>query len=101
MMHWPRGQDNKIIIPQAGSSSVQHSKINDNNSLSQSQASSQRSRLLAGSEALSRTSDSVARSHVIAAETDAIGENIINDLGTQREQLVRTRDRVSHQPRKN
>ena len=57
--------------------------------------SGQRARLFAGNEILSRTSDSIARSQQISAETDAIGHGITEELGTQREQLERTRDRVS------
>lgn len=56
---------------------------------------SQRSRLLARNQAMSRTSESIARSQRVAAETDDIGHNIIGELGSQREQLTRTRDRVS------
>lgn len=37
------------------------------------------------------------RSHAISAETDQIGVDIIDDLGTQRDSLVRTRDRVNNQ----
>jgi hypothetical protein len=39
--------------------------------------------------------DSIARSHQLAAETDEIGVEIIDELGRQRETLVRTKDRVS------
>ena len=56
--------------------------------------SAQRSRLFAGNEILSRTSDSIARSQQISTETDVIGRGITQELGTQREQLERTRDRV-------
>lgn len=55
---------------------------------------SQRSRLLARNQAMSRTSESIARSQRVAAETDDIGHNIIGELGSQREQLTRTRDRL-------
>ena len=58
--------------------------------------SAQRSRLFAGNEILSRTSESITRSQQISAETDAIGHGITEELGTQREQLERTRDRVNH-----
>ena len=58
-------------------------------------ASSQRGRLLAGNESLARASESVARSQRVAAETDQIGYDIIDELGTQRESLLRTRDRVN------
>ena len=43
---------------------------------------------------LYRASDSLARSHLVAAETDQIGTEIIDDLTTQRESLMRTRDTV-------
>ena len=55
---------------------------------------SQRSRLLQGTEALNRTSESIARSHQIAAETDQVGTEILGELGRQREVLDRTRTRV-------
>ena len=55
---------------------------------------SQRSQLMSGNQSLSRASESIARSHRIAAETDAIGADIVDELGSQREQLVNTRDRV-------
>ncbi|XP_069806094.1 vesicle transport through interaction with t-SNAREs homolog 1B [Dendropsophus ebraccatus] len=54
----------------------------------------QRALLLQGHESLNRTTDSIARSHCIAAETDAIGQNIVEELGEQREQLERTKDRL-------
>ncbi|XP_073422895.1 vesicle transport through interaction with t-SNAREs homolog 1B isoform X1 [Dendrobates tinctorius] len=54
----------------------------------------QRSLFLQGHESLNRTTDSIARSHRIAAETDAIGHNIVEELGGQREQLERTKDRL-------
>ncbi|KAG8560453.1 hypothetical protein GDO81_014986 [Engystomops pustulosus] len=54
----------------------------------------QRSLLLQGHESLNRTTDSIARSHRMAAETDAIGQNIVEELGGQREQLERTKDRL-------
>ncbi|CAJ0940547.1 unnamed protein product [Ranitomeya imitator] len=54
----------------------------------------QRSLILQGHESLNRTTDSIARSHRIAAETDAIGHNIVEELGGQREQLERTKDRL-------
>ncbi|XP_040266795.1 vesicle transport through interaction with t-SNAREs homolog 1B [Bufo bufo] len=54
----------------------------------------QRALLLQGHESLNRTTDSIARSHCIAAETDAIGQDIVEELGGQREQLERTKDRL-------
>jgi vesicle transport through interaction with t-SNAREs 1 len=48
-----------------------------------------------GTASLYRASDSLARSHQVAAETDQIGTEIISELDIQRESLLRTRDRVS------
>uniref|UniRef100_A0A3B5KZX7 Vesicle transport through interaction with t-SNAREs 1B n=1 Tax=Xiphophorus couchianus TaxID=32473 RepID=A0A3B5KZX7_9TELE len=56
---------------------------------------SQRALLLQGTEYLNNASQSIERSQRIAAETDQIGTDIIEELGEQREQLDRTRDRVS------
>ncbi|XP_013885037.1 vesicle transport through interaction with t-SNAREs homolog 1B [Austrofundulus limnaeus] len=58
------------------------------------QQQSQRALLLQGSEYLNSASQSIERSHRIAAETDQIGTDIIEELGEQREQLDRTRDRL-------
>lgn len=55
---------------------------------------SQRNRLIQGTQSLNRTSESIARSHQIAAETDEVGAEILGELGRQREVLVRTKDRV-------
>ncbi|XP_046849093.1 vesicle transport through interaction with t-SNAREs homolog 1B-like [Xenia sp. Carnegie-2017] len=55
---------------------------------------SQRNKLLQGTDILNRTSDSVARSQQIAAESEQIGVEIIDDLDNQRESLLRTRDRL-------
>ena len=56
---------------------------------------SQRARLVQGTQSLNRTTDSIARSHQVAAETDEIGTEILGELGRQRDVLVRTKDRVS------
>uniref|UniRef100_A0A8W8HRD4 t-SNARE coiled-coil homology domain-containing protein n=1 Tax=Magallana gigas TaxID=29159 RepID=A0A8W8HRD4_MAGGI len=55
---------------------------------------SQRARLMEGTQILNRTTDSIARSHQISAETDQIGVETIDELGRQREVLERTRDRL-------
>ncbi|XP_057276018.1 vesicle transport through interaction with t-SNAREs homolog 1B isoform X2 [Pezoporus wallicus] len=55
---------------------------------------SQRVLLLQGTDSLNRASQSIERSHRIAAETDQIGTDIIEELGEQREQLERTRSRL-------
>ncbi|BFZ06934.1 hypothetical protein BsWGS_09973 [Bradybaena similaris] len=56
--------------------------------------SSNRAKLLQGHQSLQRASDSIARSHQIAAETDQIGVEIIDELGEQRETLLRTKGRL-------
>ncbi|KAM8921199.1 vesicle transport through interaction with t-SNAREs homolog 1B [Pelodytes ibericus] len=58
------------------------------------QSNSQRSLLIQGTQSLNRTTDSIVRTHRIAAETDAIGTDIIEELGEQREQLERTKGRL-------
>ncbi|XP_063254837.1 vesicle transport through interaction with t-SNAREs homolog 1B [Prinia subflava] len=55
---------------------------------------SQRVLLLQGTDSLNRASESIERSHRIAAETDQIGTDIIEELGEQREQLERTKGRL-------
>ncbi|XP_055878249.1 vesicle transport through interaction with t-SNAREs homolog 1B-like [Biomphalaria glabrata] len=57
--------------------------------------SSNRAKLLQGHQSLQRATESIARSHQIAAETDQIGVEIIDELGQQRETLVKTRDRLT------
>lgn len=55
---------------------------------------SQRALLLQGTESLNNASQSIERSQRIAAETEHIGTDIIEELGEQREQLDRTRNRL-------
>ncbi|CAM4726226.1 hypothetical protein PO909_019559 [Leuciscus waleckii] len=57
---------------------------------------SQRALLIQGTESLNNASKSIERSQQIAAETDMIGTDIIEELGEQRDQLDRTRDRLVH-----
>lgn len=61
----------------------------------QTHMQSQRALLLQGTESLNNASQSIERSQRIAAETEQIGTDIISELGEQREQLDRTRNRVS------
>jgi vesicle transport through interaction with t-SNAREs protein 1 len=49
---------------------------------------------MAGTASLQRASESLARSQRVAIESEQIGEQVIGELGTQRESLTRTRDRV-------
>lgn len=60
----------------------------------QTHLQSQRSLLLQGTESLNNASQSIQRSQQIANETEQIGNDIIEELGEQREQLDRTRNRV-------
>ena len=50
--------------------------------------------LIQGTSSLNNATASIERSQRLAAETDQIGNEIIEELGEQREQLDRTRDRV-------
>ncbi|XP_023019509.2 vesicle transport through interaction with t-SNAREs 1b [Leptinotarsa decemlineata] len=50
--------------------------------------------VLEGTQILERTGESLARSHQIAVETEDIGNEVISELGQQRESLLRTRDRL-------
>ncbi|XP_074631669.1 vesicle transport through interaction with t-SNAREs homolog 1B-like isoform X4 [Acropora palmata] len=54
----------------------------------------QRSKLMHGTETLNKASESIARSTRVAVEVEQIGGEIIEDLGDQRESLIRTRDRL-------
>lgn len=53
-----------------------------------------RSRVLQINETLENTSRGIERTHQIAAETDAVGITVVNELDTQRESLLRTKDRL-------
>ncbi|XP_056616280.1 vesicle transport through interaction with t-SNAREs homolog 1B [Triplophysa dalaica] len=57
---------------------------------------SQRGLLIQGTESLNNATMSIERSQRIAAETDQIGTDIIEELGEQKEQLGRTRNRLIH-----
>lgn len=54
----------------------------------------QRNRLLQMNETLGRTTDSLARTFQVAAETDQVGSAVAEELRTQRESLVRTKERL-------
>ncbi|XP_072313516.1 vesicle transport through interaction with t-SNAREs homolog 1B [Eucyclogobius newberryi] len=55
---------------------------------------SQRALLLQGNESLNNATQSIERSQRIAVETEQIGTDIIEELGGQREQLDRSRDKL-------
>lgn len=52
--------------------------------------------ILEGTQVLERTGESLARSHQIAIETENIGNEVINELGEQRETLLRTRNHLDN-----
>lgn len=54
----------------------------------------QRNRVLETDSILNRTSQSIARSQQVAVETEQIGNDIITEMGDQRDSLLRTRDRL-------
>ena len=47
-----------------------------------------------GISILERTNQSVLRAEMVSRESEAIGQEVITELGEQRESLVRTRDRL-------
>lgn len=63
--------------------------------LFQTRVQSQRALLLQGTESLNNATQSIERSQRLAAEAEHVGTDIIDELGGQREQLDRARDRVS------
>ncbi|CAH2013351.1 unnamed protein product [Acanthoscelides obtectus] len=52
--------------------------------------------MLEGTRVLERTGESIARSEQIAVETETIGNEVISELGQQRESLLRTRGRLEN-----
>ena len=45
--------------------------------------------------ALERSAQSVMRSQIVAEETEQIGREVVSELGTQRETLIRAKTRLS------
>ncbi|XP_055951286.1 vesicle transport through interaction with t-SNAREs homolog 1B-like [Argiope bruennichi] len=64
------------------------------NSPFSSSVSGNRGRLLQINETINRTTESVNRTQQIAAETDQVGIAVVDELGTQREALIRTKERL-------
>lgn len=60
----------------------------------QSYEDNQRGRIVDTTDRLHQTSDRLANTQRIAAESEAIGHNIMSDLGQQRETIERTRYKV-------
>lgn len=55
---------------------------------------SNRGRLLQMNETIERTSETVKRSQQVAAESDQVAIAVVDELGTQRESLIRTKERL-------
>lgn len=53
-----------------------------------------RGKLLQMNETIDRTTETVYRTQQIAAETDQVGIAVVDELGTQREALIRTKERL-------
>lgn len=90
-------RDMKISAPGSGSSvpvGGSHQGIYSSQNQQSTHLQSQRALLLQGTEALNNASQSIERSQRIANETEQIGTDIIEELGEQREQLDRTRNRL-------
>lgn len=89
-------RDMKTSEPGFGSSSLpgSHQGIYSSQNQESTHIQSQRALLLQGSESLNNATQSIERSQRLAAETDQIGTDIIEELGEQREQLDRTRNRL-------
>lgn len=91
-------RDMKNAAPGFGSSSQpgqgSHHGIYSSQNQQSTHQQSQRALLLQGTESLNNASQSIERSQRIAAETEHIGTDIIEELGEQREQLDRTRNRL-------
>ena len=51
--------------------------------------------LAQGTAILEKTSQSIMRATQVAQESEAIGSEVVSELGVQRENLVRTRDRIT------
>ncbi|KAM9707299.1 vesicle transport through interaction with t-SNAREs homolog 1B isoform 1-T3 [Menidia menidia] len=89
-------RDMKSSSPGFGSSSLTggHAGIYSAQNQESTHLQSQRALLLQGTESLNSATQSIERSQRIAAETEHIGSDIIEELGEQREQLDRTRNRL-------
>ncbi|XP_042356519.1 vesicle transport through interaction with t-SNAREs homolog 1B [Plectropomus leopardus] len=93
-------RDMKTSVPGFGASfhtaERSHQGIYSSQNQQSTHLQSQRALLLQGTDSLNNATQSIERSQRIAAETDQIGTDIIEELGEQREQLDRTRNRLVH-----
>ncbi|KJE94506.1 hypothetical protein CAOG_05139 [Capsaspora owczarzaki ATCC 30864] len=60
----------------------------------EAQSNDQRSRILDSHDRLNRTTGRLDNAQRVAAESEAIGQDILGELGTQRETIVRVRGRL-------
>ncbi|XP_008291481.1 vesicle transport through interaction with t-SNAREs homolog 1B [Stegastes partitus] len=93
-------RDMKSSAPGSGFSSQpgqgSHHGIYSSQNQQSTHLQSQRALLLQGTDSLNNASQSIERSQRIAAESEQIGTDIIEELGEQREQLDRTRNRLEN-----
>ncbi|XP_047466430.1 vesicle transport through interaction with t-SNAREs homolog 1B [Mugil cephalus] len=88
-------RDMKSSVPGFGfSSQPAHQGVYSSQNQQSTHLQSQRALLLQGTDSLNNASQSIERSQRLAAETEHIGNDIIEELGEQREQLDRTRNRL-------
>lgn len=71
-----------------------HSNQSNDIPTSSSMVASNRGKLLQMNETIDRTTETVYRTQQIAAETDQVGIAVVDELGTQREALIRTKERL-------
>lgn len=69
-------------------------QLDDESTSSSALVANNRSRLLQMNETIDRTTETVYRTQQIAAETDQVGIAVVDELGTQREALIRTKERL-------
>ncbi|XP_022907305.1 vesicle transport through interaction with t-SNAREs homolog 1B [Onthophagus taurus] len=55
-----------------------------------------RQAVLEGTAILARTGDSLARTNQVAIETENIGTEVVSELSSQRETLLRAKNRLTH-----
>lgn len=69
-------------------------QLDDGSASSSALVANNRSRLLQMNDTIDRTTETVYRTQQIAAETDQVGIAVVDELGTQREALIRTKERL-------
>ncbi|XP_061897221.1 vesicle transport through interaction with t-SNAREs homolog 1B [Entelurus aequoreus] len=87
-------RDMKNSNPGSAQSDGSHFGVYSSQNQQSTNLQSQRALLLQGTESLNNASQSIERSQRLAAETEHVGTDIIEELGEQREQLNRSRNRL-------